>query len=70
MFIIDNDKNFYLLCTDGLINEINQDEIVPYIENNKNDLYKACNDLITLAKERGGRDNVSLIIFGGTSNDR
>ena len=67
MFIIDNDKNFYLLCTDGLINEINQDEIVPYIEN---DLYKACNDLITLAKERGGRDNVSLIIFGGTSNDR
>ncbi|BAK81064.1 Stp1/IreP family PP2C-type Ser/Thr phosphatase [Candidatus Arthromitus sp. SFB-rat-Yit] len=70
MFIINNDKNFYLLCTDGLINEMNQDEIVPYIENNKNDLYKACNDLITLAKERGGRDNVSLIIFGGTSNDR
>lgn len=70
MFIINDDKSFYLLCTDGLINDINSEEIVPYVENNKTDLYRACNDLVTLAKERGGRDNVSLIIFGGTGNDR
>ena len=70
MFIINNDKSFYLLCTDRLINDIEDEEIVPYIENNKDNLYKACDELITLAKERGGRDNVSLIIFGGTNNDR
>lgn len=70
MFVINDDKSFYLLCTDGLINDIRFEEIVPYIENNRDDFNKACEELVALAKERGARDNVSLIIFGGTSNDR
>ncbi len=70
IFVIKNEECIYLLCTDGLIHDIKYEEIVPYIENNEGDFNKACEELITLAKERGGRDNVSLIIFGGTSNDR
>lgn len=71
MFLLDKDSDsYYLLCTDGLINDISHSEIAPYVTKNKESLDTACSELVTLAKERGGRDNVSLIIFGGTNNDR
>ncbi len=71
MFLLDKDNDsYYLLCTDGLIDDISYSEIAPYVTKNKESLDKACSELVTLAKERGGRDNVSLIIFGGTNNDR
>lgn len=71
LFVIEEDnQSFYLLCTDGLVNDVDYKEIVPYITKNKEGLYKVCSELVALVKERGGRDNVSLIIFGGTNNDR
>lgn len=71
LFIIEeNQDSFYLLCTDGLVNDIEYSEIVPYITKNKKRLHKVCSELVALVKERGGRDNISLIIFGGTNNDR
>ncbi len=71
IFVLEEDtEKFYLLCTDGLVNDIDYEEIVPYIVDNKEDLDKVCSELVALVKERGGRDNVSLIIFGGTNNDR
>ena len=70
LFILDENKeSFYLLCTDGLLNCMDYKEIVPYLNENKECLSKVCNELVALVKERGGRDNISLIIFGGT-NDR
>ena len=70
-FVIDeDDESFYLLCTDGLVNDIDYKEIVPYVTGNKEGLYDVCGKLVALVKERGGRDNISLIIFGGTNNDR
>lgn len=70
-FVIEEDeKSYYLLCTDGLVNDIDYKEIVPYIMKNKKGLYKVCSELVDLVKERGGKDNVSLIIFGGTRHDR
>lgn len=71
VFLLDKDENsYYLLCTDGLVNDITYSEIVPYVTKNKGSLERACRELVTLAKDRGGRDNVSLIIFGGTNNGR
>lgn len=71
VFLLDEDENsYYLLCTDGLVNDIAYSEIVPYVTKNKKSLETACRELVTLAKDRGGRDNVSLIIFGGTNNGR
>lgn len=71
LFVIEEEKDsFYLLCTDGLVNDIDYNEIIPYITKNKKRLYKVCSELVALVKERGGRDNISLIIFGGTNNDR
>lgn len=70
LFLLDENKeSFYLLCTDGLLNVMDYKEIVPYLNENKVSLSEVCNELVDLVKKRGGRDNISLIIFGGT-NDR
>ncbi|MCY6959474.1 Stp1/IreP family PP2C-type Ser/Thr phosphatase [Clostridium brassicae] len=52
-----------ILCTDGLTNEVNKDEMYDIILKNKN--REACELLVELAKNKGGRDNISVLIFGG-----
>lgn len=54
----------YLLCTDGLSNEVLKDEILEEI-NDINDYNTACDKLVLLAKNRGGRDNITVLLFGG-----
>ncbi|MFL0268220.1 Stp1/IreP family PP2C-type Ser/Thr phosphatase [Candidatus Clostridium radicumherbarum] len=56
-----------LLCTDGLTNSLTKEEIYEIITNN--DCETSCIRLIELSKERGGRDNISVIIFEGECND-
>ncbi len=60
-------KNIYdmfLLCTDGLINEVMKEEFIEIINSN-NDLNNACSEMIELAKSRGGKDNITVLLFGG-----
>lgn len=52
-----------ILCTDGLTNEVNKDEMYDIIS--KNDIETACRSLVELSKLKGGRDNISVIIFEG-----
>lgn len=54
----------YLLCTDGLSNELLKEEILEEI-NDINDYNTACDKLVLLAKNRGGRDNITVLLFGG-----
>lgn len=54
----------YLLCTDGLSNEVLKEEILLEI-NDINDYNTACDKLVLLAKNRGGRDNITVLLFGG-----
>lgn len=54
----------YLLCTDGLSNELLKEEILEEI-NDINDYNTACDELVLLAKNRGGRDNITVLLFGG-----
>lgn len=54
----------YLLCTDGLSNEVLDEEILIEI-NDINDYNTACDKLVLLAKKRGGRDNITVLLFGG-----
>ena len=56
--------NSILLCTDGLTNELYNDEIYNTIINSE-DYIVACEKLVYLAKERGGRDNITVLLFGG-----
>jgi PPM family protein phosphatase len=58
-----------ILCTDGLSNSLSDSEIYQTVVSNTN--AEACDQLVNKSKQRGGRDNISVIIFeGGCKNDR
>jgi len=50
-----------LLCTDGLWGQMRDPEILKIVENR--DLQKAAGELIQLARERGGPDNITVEIL-------
>ncbi|WP_315114955.1 Stp1/IreP family PP2C-type Ser/Thr phosphatase [uncultured Clostridium sp.] len=56
-----------LLCTDGLTNDVTLNEIYDIII--KNNCCDASRLLIELSKEKGGRDNISVIVFEGECKD-
>lgn len=60
--------NKLLLCSDGLTNKISNDELGDYI-NQKKDIQTIGDDLVQLANERGGEDNVSLVLINHESSD-
>jgi PPM family protein phosphatase len=51
-----------LMCTDGLTNMINENQIKDIIEK-ENDLSIVCDNLIMKANENGGEDNTTVILF-------
>lgn len=52
-----------LLCTDGLTNAVSFDETCHIARSNDNNT--ACEMLVRLANENGGKDNISVILFEG-----
>lgn len=55
------ENDIILLCTDGLTNMLTEDEIMEIILNNE-EPQKACDSLIQNANNRGGEDNITVII--------
>lgn len=55
------DGDTLLLCTDGLNDLIRDDEIAPFLDPSHTP-DDACRALIDLALERGGRDNVTVVV--------
>lgn len=66
--VLKDEYDYYLLCTDGFANDLDEQEIWKEINNSK-DLTKACENLVELVKSRGGRDNITVLVFGGESKD-
>ncbi len=58
--LLDHDRIF--LCTDGLTDMVGEDEINHIILNNGDDPQKACEELINTANDRGGIDNITVIL--------
>lgn len=56
-----------ILCTDGMSNEVSKSEMHEILLNNDNE--EACRKLVELSKLKGGRDNISVIIFEGVSGN-
>lgn len=58
------EDDIYMLCTDGLTDYLNDEEILTQIMSRDN--YKeTLESLARIAKERGGKDNITLLLFGG-----
>ncbi len=51
-----------LLCSDGLSNKLGSEDMRRIILENLSQLKMACAELVKLANERGGEDNITLII--------
>ncbi|HEY8888887.1 MAG TPA: Stp1/IreP family PP2C-type Ser/Thr phosphatase [Clostridium sp.] len=56
-----------ILCTDGLTNDVTYSEMYDIIIENDND--SSCKMLVELSKSKGGRDNISVIVFEGACRD-
>jgi protein phosphatase len=55
--------NKVILCTDGLSNSLSDLEMYQAVVGNTN--AEACEQLVYASKQRGGRDNITVIIFEG-----
>ncbi len=51
----------YLLCSDGLFNEVTEDQIASVLRRLA-DPHEAASELVRMAVEHGGRDNVTVVI--------
>lgn len=58
-----NSVEKFILCTDGLTNEVTKEEMYSIVRHNNN--YASSKLLIELAKSKAGRDNISVIVFEG-----
>lgn len=59
-----NEYELYILCSDGLTNELTKEEILQIVTEEK-DYIKSADRLVALAKANGGRDNITVLLFGG-----
>lgn len=57
--------HYLLLCTDGLSNTMEIEEIKKIIQETE-DIETACKALINKANERGGKDNITVLILQGS----
>lgn len=56
------EKDIFILCTDGLTNMLNDDEIYEIVKST-DDLDQICDLLVNKANEKGGEDNITVIVF-------
>lgn len=55
------ENDIFVLCTDGLTNMLKEDEILDIIIN-EDDPEASCSELVRLANEKGGEDNITVIV--------
>jgi PPM family protein phosphatase len=54
-------SDYLLLCSDGLSNKVTDGELLKFTLKSNN-LEDACNQLVDLAKRRGGEDNITVVL--------
>jgi serine/threonine protein phosphatase PrpC len=58
-----------LLCSDGLSGKLRAEDIQQIVLNSKGDLSKACDALIDEANNRGGEDNITVVLAHFSGDD-
>ncbi|OGI40071.1 MAG: hypothetical protein A2140_01365 [Candidatus Muproteobacteria bacterium RBG_16_62_13] len=56
-------NDLYLLCSDGLNDVVPDEDIAQILADHSANLYTAAFKLVTLANQRGGPDNISVILI-------
>jgi protein phosphatase len=56
--------DIFILCTDGLTDYLSDEEILNEVTSHENKRDSILT-LADIAKDRGGKDNITLVIFGG-----
>lgn len=51
-----------VMCSDGLSGQVKKEEIAEVVTSNLSDLSAACGRLIDMANERGGPDNITVVV--------
>jgi protein phosphatase len=59
-------EDLLLLCSDGLTKMLEDDDIRDIMRDAKGDPIRACDHLIDASLERGGTDNVTVVVIGHT----
>ena len=54
--------DIYVLCSDGLTNEVSEERMVSIIRKNGDNLEASVAELIEQARQHGGRDNITVIL--------
>ncbi len=57
-----DDDDVYLLCSDGLSDLVNDEDIAQVLNKNRLNLGVAAQNLVDLANEHGGTDNISVVL--------
>jgi len=52
-----------ILCSDGLSDLVQEQELMEMVLGASGDLNRACRDLTQLANQRGGKDNITALII-------
>lgn len=60
--IMFEEEDYLLLCSDGLSNKVNKEDMMEVLQNNDS-LEEKASVLIKLANENGGEDNITLVIL-------
>ncbi len=55
--------DYFLLCSDGLTDMLDEEEILSTVFKNKRKPEKGCEMLIELANKKGGNDNITVILL-------
>lgn len=54
--------DIHLLCSDGLSDRVEDDEIRAVLDSHRSDLRKAAEALVDIANDKGGEDNISVML--------
>ena len=68
------DGDIFLICSDGLTDMVEDEEILELVHRNRDDLDKAVESLVAAANRGGGEDNITAVAFrmvseGGISTE-
>ncbi len=61
-FIDAREGDVFLLCSDGLSDLVSSDDMGRTLVRNGTDLVRAVDELVDLANERGGKDNITVVL--------